>query len=86
MKMLPSPGMNIKANRKDGRVFAGTIENVKYVGGRTMVIVKTIDGFKSVYLDDCENYTLCDYSTAYNGPAMQSYSTDYDAMMLAHGR
>lgn len=79
--VLPTPGMTVKANRKDGRIFAGSVDQVKYIGDRTLLVVKTSSGFKSLYLDDCKSCVFCDYANGYNSPNMLAYVKDYDSMM-----
>lgn len=60
--MMIAPGMYFDGTRNDGRSFKGQIEKVSYLPKGTMIVVKTDNGYKSLYLTDLADYKLSDFS------------------------
>ena len=56
-------GYGFRGVRKDGRVFVGVVQDMRTVNGRTLVVIRQVDGaHKSFYLDDMPNghsFSLC---------------------------
>ena len=52
-KMENYIGFGFRGVRKDGRVFAGVVQDMRSVNGRTLVVIRQLDNaHKSVYLED----------------------------------
>lgn len=56
-------GYGFRGVRHDGRVFSGVVQDMRTVNGRTLVVIRQLDGaHKSFYLDDMPNghsFSLC---------------------------
>jgi hypothetical protein len=51
-------GQNISATRKDGRIFNGTILNVRAYDKGTMTTIQVGEKYKNVYLEDCTTWVV----------------------------
>lgn len=51
-------GRYIFAKRNDGREFIGRVENVKAMPNGTMVTVSIGNGYRNVYLENCETWAV----------------------------
>ena len=51
-------GQNISATRKDGRIFDGSILNVRAYDKGTMVTIQVGEKYKNVYLEDCATWVV----------------------------
>ena len=84
-------GCEFRGVRKDGRVFAGIVQDMRTVKGRTLIVIRQLDdAYKSFYMEDMtggHSFSMCNGQPVIitgEGKAVSDYRKVYNDMVALH--